>query len=143
MDDQMATSEELARAGQYLAVHVPLVRDIDARGAPDGRARFLDRVCAEGSVTFRRDTWPIDELGVSLNADGSWSVRVVTLSVDRNTKTVGRTQSGHDWQGPDVHRDMESLACAVRFAIVQHIDHEVRENLYAEGARILDPHRES
>jgi len=41
-----------------------------------------------------------------------------------------------------VHRDMESLACAVRFAIVQHIDHEVRENLYAEGARILDPHRE-
>lgn len=145
-DDKPATAEEQIAAGKVLAIHLPLKRDEDEADAPPLRRAFLYRVCRLEELTFRRDMWAIDELGVSVAADGAWRVRVVAYVIDRDTFKVGRTESNHEFderdgnQAPPTLRT--SLAKAVQRGLVDHFEHEVAENLYYKGERILDPHGE-
>lgn len=128
-----------------LIVRLALTRDADEPGAPPLRVAFLNRVCSLGQLVYRRDAWPIQELAACVQTDGRWLVRVVSLSIDRDTMTGGRSQSMHE--SLDDHPIAGfplrmSLTMAVQKALLDHFAHETGESLYYRGERILDPHAE-
>jgi hypothetical protein len=143
-----STPDREERIAEELIVTLALKRDADEPGAPAIRVAFLNRVCELGQLVYRRDAWPIAELGASVLSDGRWLVRVESLSIDRDTKRGGRSRSLHP--SPDAgdvrSRNVPgfplrlSLTMAVQLGLAEHFTHEVGESLYYQGERLVDPH---
>lgn len=142
-------TQSLKEALESLVEDLPLVRDRDPRAARENDARkrrrqFLDEVCASKVFVFRRTTWPLNEIGVSVTEDGAWQVRVKYLAIDRDTKKLGQIEMTTEHADADAaHRGgspIVRLAVAVKSAIVEAIEHEATESIYVCGERILDPH---
>ena len=70
----MSSAPRMGEVAEVLAVAVPLFRDRDDDGAPILRVVFLNRVCALEELAYRRDTWPIVEIGASVGSDGAWRI---------------------------------------------------------------------
>lgn len=151
--DDKAFDGALAQAVTLMLQPTELVRDADepctntgraTRSQYEARAAYLERVVRLGELKIRNGCWPsLRQVGLSVDSEGDWQVRVRYFVPDRDTTKMGEIErvSSHESNALRPHAPLRmQLMRAVCTAVTETFEHELMESMYYKGVRLLDPH---